>query len=1569
MHNNSIQHSIVHQQSLPIHNGSGNVQQHNNQVGNEVVANVSSLQRPQHFERGGECATDDAVKKNQGATQSSRPPTHGLNMSIAGVQNIAHGDTKSVGQVFDRSQINASTTSEDPSAKILLQRKLQQHAQTQNAIQQATVANKSGAELQKEREAQNTGGSRNQNSNTVRRRPLRSDAVRHIVLVLRDLRAKRGDRAVMDPRYLILLRMLRAHTRPYQFSGMTWTQSRALQIQMGIFQYVCRNEPLPPAFIDAFETGVVAGRREPPETSGPSQVEPQKSAQLVQVKPEVVSAEKRIENKKEVEAPEVSKIAAPIPIPDRRTLLNKLADRRLPIVRDRREVIQPAHLDRAVLSRERQRLQSQLFEQSIRRRRALVVRLEAKLDNLENSGAPQEDKSNILHELALARSSLRELTLLKLQRSVRSQVLTEGKRAEADGKSGLKLRERALKQLTRDLDRLERSRQKRIELAEKEIRRIKTQYFSAFTEHLNAFRAFHQNAKKNTKFIAKSVVRRFEEMARSAERAEKEAHKARMQRLMHEDEEGYLEMVRETKNQRLLDLLDQTDGYLKQLGAVVKQTRAEAAENDGEEQLEEPEDDGKTKTYYEIAHAVKESITEQPRMLVGGQLKEYQMQGLQWMVSLYNNKMNGILADEMGLGKTVQTVALLAHLMESKGNAGPFLVVVPLSTMSNWELEFQRWVPTVRVVVFKGDKKVRKQLFDDVIAKSAFNVCLITYEYVVRAKGLLRRIEWEYIIVDEGHRMKNTEARLSSVLGDQYTSRHRLLLTGTPLQNSLEELWALLNFILPSIFSSADSFEQWFSGPFATKGGADAQLNEEESLLVIFRLHQVLRPFLLRRLKSEVLKMGEQLPTKQEDIFLCDMSAWQKFMYKKIVHNDKVPFTDNNGRRRFDKVSNPAMQLRKIVNHPYLFFDDYSAVVPDSSELWRASGKFDMLDGCILKLLRTGHRVLLFNQMTRVLDLQQRLFEYRNIPFLRLDGSTKPEERKRMVEVFNQDNSPYNLFLLTTRAGGLGVNLQTADTVIIFDSDWNPQADLQAQDRAHRIGQKRAVRIIRFITARSVEEDVMEKATFKRGLEAKIIQAGMFDEQSKDVDRQAMLRELLREDEEGSVQEDALPTLEEINKMMARSEEEEAVFAQVDAERALECENLPPLMGKDELHDWITSPEFEEDVRLQQQATDALEIENGTRRRAASKNANYLLDQMSDDKYISMIEKGETPETMFARTQARKEARKSRNDKRSSQSPDESPPAKRARKRLSVPSGSETDMRESEDNRESMEESDRDEESVVTKRRTTSSKSLGEFSLQVVASKSGKNQARLSAKLARQGRRDSSSKTVGRLRARSLADKKTPEQSQSASISEDDDDEETNIEVGSADGSPAGRRSHGSESDMDSVESGAEKDGLDINSDEEVIEIEYDVAEDEDNEPGEDFSDDRNKESSQETDDDDGDEEQEVSPNTALRSNVLSDGNNWASSSGVHDLVGFPLGPSRKSGSILGDIPDRQGTPMPEGGVSDESDFDGDDSDLDDDDEMDTSDDQKENESSKRGSYEGSGSGSDEQLDPQESSD
>jgi SWI/SNF-related matrix-associated actin-dependent regulator of chromatin subfamily A protein 2/4 len=269
-------------------------------------------------------------------------------------------------------------------------------------------------------------------------------------------------------------------------------------------------------------------------------------------------------------------------------------------------------------------------------------------------------------------------------------------------------------------------------------------------------------------------------------------------------------------------------------------------------------------SYYAVAHRVREPVTTQSALLVGGTLKQYQIQGLEWLVSLYNNHLNGILADEMGLGKTIQTIALITYLMEVKKVNGPYLIIVPLSTLANWVNEFNKWSPSVSTLIFKGNPQTRKNL-GQVLRNGKFNVLLTTYEYVIRDKALLAKIKWRYMIIDEGHRMKNHHCKLTQVLNTYYIAPHRLLLTGTPLQNKLPELWALLNFLLPSIFKSCTTFEQWFNAPFATTC-EKVELNSEETLLIIRRLHKVLRPFLLRRLKKVV---ESQLPDKviEKDFF------------------------------------------------------------------------------------------------------------------------------------------------------------------------------------------------------------------------------------------------------------------------------------------------------------------------------------------------------------------------------------------------------------------------------------------------------------------------------------------------------------------------------------------------------------------------------------------------------------------------------------------------------------------------------------------------------------------------------
>ncbi|KAI8508957.1 Transcription activator BRG1 [Branchiostoma belcheri] len=586
-------------------------------------------------------------------------------------------------------------------------------------------------------------------------------------------------------------------------------------------------------------------------------------------------------------------------------------------------------------------------------------------------------------------------------------------------------------------------------------------------------------------------------------------------------------------------------------------------------------------TYYSMAHAQRETVREQPSLLVNGKLKEYQIKGLEWLVSLYNNNLNGILADEMGLGKTIQTIALITYLMEKKRVNGPFLIIVPLSTLSNWMLEMDRWAPAIVKIAYKGSPQMRRQLMSQ-LRGGKFNVLLTTYEYIMKDKNILAKIRWKYMIIDEGHRMKNHHCKLTQILNTHYMAPHRLMLTGTPLQNKLPELWALLNFLLPSIFKCCATFEQWFNAPFAATGDK-VELNEEETILIIRRLHKVLRPFLLRRLKKEV---ESQLPEKVEYVVKCEMSALQRLLYSHM-QSKGVLLTDGSekdkkGRGGTKTLMNTIMQLRKICNHPFMFQhieEAYAEHIGSSSnivngpDLYRSGGKFELLDRILPKLQVTNHRVLLFCQMTSLMTILEDYMNYRGLRYLRLDGTTKSEDRSQLLHLFNEKDSPYFLFLLSTRAGGLGLNLQAADTVIIFDSDWNPHQDLQAQDRAHRIGQKSEVRVLRLMTINSVEEKILAAARFKLNVDEKVIQAGMFDQKSTSSERRQFLQAILEHDNLGEDDEDEVPDDETINQMIARVEEEYELFQRMDLDRrrneARDPNRKPRLMEEDELPAWL----------------------------------------------------------------------------------------------------------------------------------------------------------------------------------------------------------------------------------------------------------------------------------------------------------------------------------------------------------------------------------------------------------------
>lgn len=476
---------------------------------------------------------------------------------------------------------------------------------------------------------------------------------------------------------------------------------------------------------------------------------------------------------------------------------------------------------------------------------------------------------------------------------------------------------------------------------------------------------------------------------------------------------------------------------------------------------------------------------------IHGQLRDYQIAGLNWLVSLHENGISGILADEMGLGKTLQTISFLGYLRYVCNITGPHLITVPKSTLDNWKREFARWTPDIDVLVLHGDKEERQRIITERLADESFDVCITSYEMILREKSALKKLPWEYIIIDEAHRIKNEESSLSQIIR-LFNSRNRLLITGTPLQNNLHELWALLNFLLPDVFGDSEAFDQWFS----TQG------SDQDT--VVQQLHRVLRPFLLRRVKSDVEK--SLLPKKEMNLYV-PMSDMQVKWYQKILEKDIDAVNGAAGKRESKtRLLNIVMQLRKCCNHPYLFEGAEPGPPYTTDEhLVFNSGKMAILDKLLKRMQVDGSRVLIFSQMSRVLDILEDYCVFRDFNYCRIDGTTAHEDRIAAIDDYNKPGSDKFIFLLTTRAGGLGINLTSADIVVLFDSDWNPQADLQAMDRAHRIGQTKQVKVFRFVTENAIEEKVLERAAQKLRLDQLVIQQGRAQQSNKAASKDDLL--------------------------------------------------------------------------------------------------------------------------------------------------------------------------------------------------------------------------------------------------------------------------------------------------------------------------------------------------------------------------------------------------------------------------------------------------------------------------------
>ncbi|XP_014665396.1 PREDICTED: chromodomain-helicase-DNA-binding protein 5-like [Priapulus caudatus] len=524
-----------------------------------------------------------------------------------------------------------------------------------------------------------------------------------------------------------------------------------------------------------------------------------------------------------------------------------------------------------------------------------------------------------------------------------------------------------------------------------------------------------------------------------------------------------------------------------------------------EEELAEPKkskkrDKKKKKQEGPLLSNLKKKAEVQPEYITdtGGKLHPYQLEGLNWLRFSWAQGTNTILADEMGLGKTIQTISFLYSLYKEGFSNGPFLVSAPLTTIINWEREFEFWAPDMYVVTYTGVKDSRQVIRDWEMSFSEnalrrnsrgpgslkkgmqvkFHVLLTSYELISVDQVMLSSIDWKVLVVDEAHRLKNNQSLFFRVLS-QYHIDYKLLLTGTPLQNNLEELFHLLNFLSPEEFTHLDEFQNEFS-----------DLAKEDQ---VKKLHDLLAPHLLRRLKSDVLK---DIPAKSEMIVRVDLSPLQKKLYKYILTRN---FEGLNAKGSGSNTSllNIMMDLKKCSNHPYLFASAASEAphmsngAYETTALIKASGKLTLLWKMLRKLKEKGHRVLIFSQMTRMLDILEDFLDGCSYSYERLDGSTAGQARQEAIDRFNGVNANQFVFLLSTKSGGLGINLASADTVVIYDSDWNPHNDIQAFSRAHRIGQSKKVMIYRFVTRGSVEERITEVAKRKMMLTHLIVRPGL----------------------------------------------------------------------------------------------------------------------------------------------------------------------------------------------------------------------------------------------------------------------------------------------------------------------------------------------------------------------------------------------------------------------------------------------------------------------------------------------
>ncbi|XP_061693616.1 DNA excision repair protein ERCC-6 [Syngnathoides biaculeatus] len=482
-------------------------------------------------------------------------------------------------------------------------------------------------------------------------------------------------------------------------------------------------------------------------------------------------------------------------------------------------------------------------------------------------------------------------------------------------------------------------------------------------------------------------------------------------------------------------------------------------------------------------------------------LYKYQQTGVRWLWELHCQQAGGILGDEMGLGKTIQIICFLAGLSYSKLRTrgsnyryvglGPTIIVCPATVMHQWVKEFHTWWPTFRVAVLHetGSFTSNKEKLIPEIA-SCHGILITSYSAVRKRQDTLQRYDWHYIILDEGHKIRNPNAGVTQAC-KQFRTPHRFILSGSPMQNNLKELWSLFDFVFPGKLGTLPVFMEQFSVPITMGGYSNASpVQVQTAFKCACVLRDTINPYLLRRMKADI-KANLALPDKNEQVLFCRLTQEQRQVYQSFLDSKEVYQILNGDMQVFSGL----IAMRKMCNHPDLFsggprllrgIPEEELTEEEHFGYWKRSGKLIVVEALLRLWFKQGHKVLLFTQSRQMLDILEVFLRQNHYTYLKMDGTTTIASRQPLITRYNKDKSIF-VFLLTTKVGGLGVNLTGANRVIIYDPDWNPSTDTQARERAWRIGQKQQVTVYRLLTAGTIEEKIYHRQIFKQFLTNRVL--------------------------------------------------------------------------------------------------------------------------------------------------------------------------------------------------------------------------------------------------------------------------------------------------------------------------------------------------------------------------------------------------------------------------------------------------------------------------------------------------